>query len=89
MECGVVMFVRGNTQYTISDGMVAHGHCVMISAQHAHPDARAQIYSTRYGYAYGGAGLAGLPGARWWGPARKPLIEWVASRYNPANGWRP
>src|SRR6185312_12252732 len=38
MDCGVIMFIRGTTADNISDGMVAHCHCVMVGAQHAHPD---------------------------------------------------
>ena len=87
--CGAYGFIRGTPDDDISDGMVAHCHVVMGGAQHAHPDARAQIYSTRYGYAHGGAGLAGAPGARWWGPKRRPVIEWADSRFNPRNEWRP
>lgn len=87
--CGAYGFIRGTPDDDISDGMVPHTHFVMGGAQHAHPDARAQIYSERYGYAHGGAGLAGAPGYRWWGPKRRPVIEWADSRYNPANGWRP
>lgn len=89
LDCGAVMFIRGTPDDDISDGMVPHGHTVMIGAQHAHPDARSQIYSERYGYAHGGAGLGGAPGARWWGPKRRPLVEWADSKLNPANGWRP
>jgi hypothetical protein len=89
MLCGAIGFIRGTTADRISDGMVAHLHVVLGGAQHAHPDARAQIYDSRYGYAHGGAGLAGAPGARWWGPTQRPVIEWADSRYNPARGWRP
>ena len=89
MLCGAIGFIRGTPDDDISDGMVPHAHFVMVGAQHAHPDARAQIYSPRFGYAHGGAGLGGAPGARWWGPARQTLVEWADSRYNPANGWRP
>lgn len=89
MDCGVIIFIRGTTADNIADGMVPHGHAVMVGAQHAHPSARAQLYDRTYGYANGGAGLAGIPKANWWGPKRKPMIEWSQSRYNPANGWRP
>lgn len=91
MACGVVIFLRGITYDDISDGMVEHGHCVMIGAQSAHPDARAQLYGETYSYENGGAGLAGLPWARWDTefPARKKMIEWKDSKYNPMNGWRP
>lgn len=89
MECGVILFIRGESWDTISDGMVTHLHGVMVGAQHAHPDAHAQLYNTRYGYSYGGAGLAGLPSARWYGPPRKPLVEWADSGFNPVNGWAP
>lgn len=89
--CGVVLMIRGTTEDDIADGMVPHAHGVMVGAQHAHPDARAQLYNPRYGVlAAGGAGLAGLPTADWWGPKipSRP-VEWADSRYNPANGWRP
>jgi hypothetical protein len=89
MDCGIIFFVRGTPWDSIDDGMVEHLHGVMVGAQHAHRDARAQIYSTRYGYAHGGGGLGGAPWYRWFGPARKPLVEWADSRCNPANGWRP
>lgn len=89
MDCGAIGFIRGETFDNISDGMVEHIHFVMVGARYAHPEARAQIYNMRYGYAYGGAGLAGLPNARWWGPARKPLVEWSDSKLNPKNGWLP
>lgn len=89
MDCGAIGFIRGRPEDNISDGMVEHIHWVILNAQYAHPTARAQIFDSRYGYASGGAGLAGMPWARWWGPARKPLIEWARSKYNPGNGWRP
>lgn len=89
MDCGIIFFIRGTPWDRIDDGMVEHLHGVMVGAQHAHPDARAQIYSTRYGYAHGGGGLGGAPSYRWFGPARRPLVEWADSSNNPANGWRP
>jgi len=89
MLCGNVIFIRGITYDKISDGMVEHGHTVTIGGNDKHPDAAAQITNTTYGYAHGGAGLAGLPGARWFGPDRKALVTWEQSKYNPANGWRP
>ena len=89
MDCGAIGFIRGVTEDHIADGMPEHVHWVMVGAEHAHPDARAQLYNHSYGYAHGGAGLAGLPKAKWWGPDPKPLIDWQHSRYNPANGWRP
>jgi hypothetical protein len=89
MLCGVVLFPRGIPWDNIADGMVEHCHGVTIGGSDKHPDARAQIYSTSYGYANGGAGLAGMPRARWQGPPRKALVSWEESKYNPANGWRP
>ena len=89
MDCGVIGFIRGTTADNISDGMVPHIHWVTVGGNDKHPSAKEQIYNSRYGYANGGAGLAGAPGARWWGPARKPLVTWEQSKYNPKNGWRP
>lgn len=89
MLCGVILFPRGIPWDNVSDGMVEHIHGVTVGGSDKHPDARAQIYDTRYGYIVGGAGLAGAPGARWQGPPRKPLGTWEDSRFNPARGWRP
>jgi len=89
MQCGNVIFIRGVTYDSISDGMVEHGHTVTIGGNDKHPDAAAQITNPNYGYAHGGAGLAGMPQARWFGPDRRTLVTWERSKYNPANGWRP
>jgi len=89
MLCGVIGFIRGSADDNIADGMVPHIHFVRVGAPQAHPDARAQIYNKVYGYAYGGAGLAGLPSANWFGPDREPLVLWADSKYNPKNGWLP
>lgn len=84
MLCGVIGFIRG-----VVDRMDPHFHVVGVPAANAHSSARAQIYNARYGYKYGGAGLEGAPRARWYGPARKPLITWGRSKFNPNNapGW--
>lgn len=84
MRCGVIGFIRG-----FVDRMSKHIHCVGIPANHGHDTTTAQLYNRRYGYKYGGAGLAGAPGARWWGPARETMVSWGKSKYNPANKPKP
>ena len=88
MDCGIVFFVRGTPWDRADDRMARHVHGVMVGAQHAHPDTRAQLYDARYGYVHGGGGLAGNRSYRWFGPARRPLVEWKDSRHNPANAGR-
>jgi hypothetical protein len=48
-----------------------------------------QLYNTQYGALHGGAGLAGAPRARWYGPPMKGVTTWEKSKYNPKNGWKP
>lgn len=84
MRCGVIGFIRG-----FVDRMTKHLHCVGVPGRQAHSSCKAQIYNRRYGYKYGGAGLGGAPGARWWGPKREKLITWAQSKYNPRNKPKP
>lgn len=78
MLCGIVGFIRG-----FVDSMPRHIHLVCVPANRAHDSTELQIYHSRYGYKNGGAGLAGAPSARWWGPKRLPLIAWEQSTRNP------
>lgn len=86
-ECGVAGMIRGVAGH---DNMVDHIHWVRINAKGVmHPSAYAQLYNSTYGVFHGGAGLAGAPGARWYGPEIKNVSTWQNSKHNPINGWRP